>query len=51
MLNQAPRDTQDVEFDEQFFLAFEIQVLQKALPASKRPRASPATEVCAAAWS
>ncbi|PJI50455.1 MAG: hypothetical protein CTR55_03740 [Pseudomonas sp.] len=33
MLNQAARNTQDVAFDEQFLLAFEIQVLQKALPA------------------
>lgn len=33
MLNQAARNTQDIEHDDRFFLAFEIQVLQKALPA------------------
>lgn len=33
MHNQATRNTPEVDFDDQFFLAFEIQVLQKALPA------------------
>lgn len=33
MLDQAARNTPEVDIDDQFFLAFEIQVLQKALPA------------------
>lgn len=33
MLNQAARNTSEVDIDDPFFLAFEIQVLQKALPA------------------